>query len=98
MRREWRLFAAAEPGTRFAALHQRKAVGRHGWVRRFAWWCTGGALMLAGFVMLFTPGPGLLAIAFGIACIAQGSLPFARRCDSAELRLRERYARWRAKR
>ena len=98
MRREWRLFAASEPGTRFAALHQRQAAGRRGLLPRVIWWCTGGALLLAGFVMLFTPGPGLLAIAFGIACFAHESLPFARRCDSAELRIRKHFARWRAKR
>ena len=98
MRQEWRRFIAAAPGTRFIALHEREHAGRRGIVQRIAWWCTGCLLVLAGFVMLFTPGPGLLAMAFGIACIAHESLPFARKCDRAELWLRGRYARWKARR
>ena len=98
MRQEWRVFIAGEPGTRFARLHASKHARGRGLARRVAWGCAGVALVLAGIVMLFTPGPGLLAIAFGLACIAQESLPFARRCDRAELTIRERYARWRARR
>ena len=41
---------------------------------------------------------GILTLALGVACIAQESLPFARRCDRAELRLREAWAHWRARR
>ena len=98
MRQEWRRFIAAPPGTRFAALHEREHAGPRGMAQRLAWWCTGCVGILAGFVMLFTPGPGLLALAFGIACIARESLPFARKCDRAEVRLRQRYARWKARR
>jgi hypothetical protein len=98
MRLKWRRFVAAAPGTRFMALHEREHAGRRGVAQRIALWCTGGVLVLAGFVMLFTPGPGLLAMAFGIACIAHESRAFARKCDRTEVRLRERYARWKARR
>ena len=97
MRQEWRLFIAAQAGARFAALHERKS-GSRGFARRLAWWAMGFALMAAGFVMLFTPGPGILTLALGVACIAQESLPFARKCDHAELRLRDAWARGRARR
>ena len=98
MRQEWHHFVAAEPGARFAGLHARKSAGGRGFLRRAGWWLMGLGLMFAGFVMLFTPGPGILTLALGIACIAGESLAFARRCDRAELRWRERWIRWRKRR
>lgn len=98
MREEWRHFVRAEAGTRFARLHERKNADGRGLARRLAWWGMGVVLIAAGVVMLFTPGPGLLTFALGIACIAQESLPFARRCDYAEMRLRGAWERWRARR
>lgn len=88
LRREWRLFIACPPGSRFAELHERKRVSGRGWGSRLFWWSTGVILVVAGFVMLFTPGPGLLTMAFGVACIAQESMRIARSCDRLELRLR----------
>ena len=96
LRQEWKRFLDADPGTRFAHLHARKEAAGRGLVRRIAWWGMGAVLLAAGFVMLFTPGPGLLTLALGVACIAQESLPFARKCDRAELRLRAAWRRWRA--
>jgi hypothetical protein len=98
LKEEWRAFVRAEAGTRFARLHERKQAGRRGWWGRLAWWGMGVALMLAGLVMLVTPGPGILTLALGAACIAQESLPVALRCDRAELRLRAAWARWRSRR
>lgn len=98
LKREWKGFVDAEAGTRFARLHERKESSGRGWWRRLAWWGIGLALVLAGLVMLFTPGPGLLTLALGMACIAQESLPFARKCDTTELRLRAAWARWRSRR
>ena len=90
------MFIACDPGTRFERLHQRKKRDGRSFARRLFWWAAGVLLVLAGFVMLFTPGPGLLSIAFGVACVAQQSLPFARRCDRAELRLRRAFRRARS--
>ena len=98
LRQEWRHFVDAGPGTRFQLLHERKRAGGRGFMRRLFWWSAGALLSLAGLVMLFTPGPGILTLALGVACIAQESLPFARRCDRLELRLRRHYSRWRSRR
>ena len=98
MREEWKHFVEAEAGSRFERLHARKSAGGRGFARRLMWWCMGVLLMIAGFVMLFTPGPGVLTLALGVACIAQESLPFARRCDRAELGVRATWKRWRARR
>ena len=98
IRSEWQAFARAAPGERFVHLHERKQRDGKRLAHRVFWWTTGIVLILAGFIMLFTPGPGLLGMAFGIACIAQESRAFARRCDHAELRLRAAWTRWRAKR
>ena len=97
MREEWRHFVGARAGTRFVRLHERKSAAGRGIARRLAWWLMGFALTLAGFVMLFTPGPGILTLALGIGCIAGESLAFARKCDRTELRLRERWRCWRGK-
>ncbi len=94
LRHEWHLFVECEPGSRFERLHERKRRDGKRWARRLFWWSTGVLLIFAGFVMLFTPGPGILGIAFGVACLAQESLPFARKCDRAELRVRRAAARW----
>ena len=98
IRREWQAFVEAPPGERFGRLYERKRRDGKRLATRLFWWGTGILLILAGFVMLFTPGPGLLSMAFGIACLAQESLPFARRCDRGELRLRAAWARWRSRR
>ena len=97
LRQEWRHFIACPSGQRFERLHQRKSGDGKSFARRLFWWGAGVLLILAGIVMLVTPGPGLLSIAFGIACLAQESLPFARRCDRLELRLRAACSRWRAR-
>ncbi|HYC38395.1 MAG TPA: PGPGW domain-containing protein [Usitatibacter sp.] len=98
LRREWRYFIDCDAGTRFERLHERKRRDGRGFARRAFWWAAGVLLILLGFVMLFTPGPGLLGIAFGIACLAQQSLPLARKCDRWEVRLRRSWSRWRSRR
>ena len=98
LRQEWRLFIQARPGSRFVLLHERKRSGEPSLARRFFWWSSGVLLILVGLVMLVTPGPGLLSIAFGLGCLAQESLPVARKCDGLELRLRAAWHRWRTRR
>jgi hypothetical protein len=97
IRHEWRSFVDCDPGSRFERLHERKKRGT-GIARRLFWWTAGVLLILAGIVMLVTPGPGLLSIAFGVGCLAKESLALARRCDRAELRLRAGLRRARARR
>jgi putative transmembrane protein PGPGW len=61
---------------------------------RYATLAGGWALLLAGFVMLFLPGPGLAAILGGLALLGREA-PWARRLDHrirARLRLRRSQA------
>ena len=98
IKQEWRTFAAEPPGSRFESHHERKrGIERQGAMARIAWIATGMIFLLAGVVMLFTPGPGLLAIGFGLVCLSAESRRLARRCDQAEMRIREAYSRWRAR-
>ena len=87
----------ADAGTRFQRLHERKCADGRSIGSRLVWLGMGVVLTLAGLVMLVTPGPGILTLALGIACFAQESLPFARRCDRAEVGMRNFYARWRTR-
>ena len=96
IRGEFRRFLQDAPGARFARRYEAKRDS--GWMARLAWLAAGIVFILAGFVMLFTPGPGLLALGFGLTCLAQESLALARWCDRLEMRLRAAWARWRAKR
>lgn len=95
IKKDWRLCAQDTPGERFARRYERKRREAPGLMGRIAWVLTGLFFVLIGFVMLFTPGPGLLALGFGATCLAQESRALARRCDAAEMRLRGWYARFR---
>ena len=59
-------------------------VGKHAWRVGIA--VTGGMVVLAGVAMLVLPGPGLLAIAAGLALLAVAF-------DAAR-ELRDRLIRW----
>ena len=98
LKSDWIEFRDAPPGTRFERRYERKHRGGAGLLGRAAGIAAGTGALLRGCVMLFTPGPGLLAMAFGATCFAQESRPLARGCDRLELRLRAAWARWRARR
>lgn len=84
-RHEWHCFRDDCPGKRFLNHHQRahkspskaKAALRAG---------LGALLVAAGIVMLFIPGPGLLAMLFGVALIAGESKRLASLLDRGEMR------------
>jgi len=95
IRREWRKFAAEAPGARFERHYQRKRREDKSLIGRISWIAAGIFFLLAGFVMLFTPGPGLLAMGFGATCLAQESRRVARFCDRSEMSIRRAWARWR---
>ena len=95
IKEEWRRFVAEPPGSRFERHYERKRAQEKGFVGRCAWILAGGFFVLAGIVMLFTPGPGLLAIGFGVTCFAQESRRVARACDRAEVRIRQAWEKWR---
>ena len=95
IREEWRRFAAEPSGSRFERHYERKRAQETGMVQRGMWILAGLFFVLAGVVMLFTPGPGLLAIGFGLTCFAQESRRIARFCDRSEIRIARAWQRWR---
>jgi hypothetical protein len=98
IKQEWRQFVAEPPGSRFESHYERKRSDEaKGAMGRIAWIAAGIFFVLAGIVMLFTPGPGLLAIGFGVTCFARESRRVARSCDRWELRIRRAWARWRSR-
>ena len=96
IKQEWRTFVAEAPGCRFERHYERKRGHEgHGAMGRLAWIVAGIFFLLAGIVMLFTPGPGLLAIGFGLTCFSTESRRLARWCDRMELRVLDAWQRWR---
>jgi len=95
IRKEWRTFSAEPPGTRFERHYERQRELEGGLVGRITWMVAGVFFFLAGIVMLFTPGPGLLAIGFGFTCFARESRGMARFCDRTEMSIRRVWERWR---
>ena len=95
IKQEWRKFAAEPPGERFARHHARKRSEETSLLGRVSWILAGIFFILAGIVMLFTPGPGLLSIGFGVTCLSQESLRLARACDRTEMSIRRAWQRWR---
>jgi len=92
----WHEFRDAAPGTRFLRHHDR--VQHESRAARAAHVVIGLVLVAAGVVMLFIPGPGILAILFGLALIGGVSRTIAERMDRAETRTRAWWARRRARR
>lgn len=92
-KREWHEFRDDEPGERFANHHER--ARRSGKAARVARVAIGTLLLAAGIFMLFVPGPGLLAMLFGVALFAGESKWLAERMDRLEVAAREKWQRLR---
>ncbi len=86
VKREWRAFKDDEPGARFQHQHDRMQKKARG--VRIAQAAAGSLLTLAGVVLLFVPGPGLLVMVFGLALLAGLSSSLAKLLDRAEPPLR----------
>lgn len=82
----WHQFRDAPAGERFRREHAR--ARDKGAVARTGLWLGGLALIAAGVVMLFIPGPGIVAIALGLALVATASRRLATWLDLGECRLR----------
>jgi hypothetical protein len=84
---EWRAFKDDEPGERFAHHHQRMSQDgtRAGAIARTA---LGVLLIAAGILMLFIPGPGLIAMLFGFGLIGGQSKTMAKALDRVEPAMR----------
>jgi len=86
VKREWRAFKHDEPGERFVHQHERLQKRSRG--LRIGLAAAGIVLTLAGVVMLFIPGPGILVAVFGLALLAGLSNSLAKLLDRAEPPLR----------
>jgi hypothetical protein len=56
IKHEWRKFTAEPPGERFERHYERSRREAKGLMGRVTWIAAGVFFLLAGFVMLFTPG------------------------------------------
>lgn len=84
--RAWHQFKGGAPGRRFVDEHDR--VVEQSRMTRVGVIFLGSVLIGAGVVMLFIPGPGLLAILFGLALIATSWRRLAAWLDLGEVRMR----------
>ena len=88
LRKEWRQFKSAKPGTRFVRQYESNQQERSSkWIRAGII-ALGVVVILVGAVALPAPGPGILIIAAGVALLARESRWIAERMDSVELKLR----------
>lgn len=79
------MFRDGAPGRRFVEEHDRI---EHSTPARIAVAGLGILLIAGGIVMLFIPGPGLVAILFGLALIATTWRRLAAWMDLGEVRVR----------
>jgi hypothetical protein len=82
----WHQFQHGAPGRRFVEEHER--VAHRSRAVRVGVIFLGSVLIGAGVVMLFIPGPGILAILFGLALIASTWRRLAAWLDLGEVRIR----------
>jgi hypothetical protein len=88
MTAEWRAFKDDAPGERFKHHYQRmRQTGtRAGAIARLG---LGILLVLAGIVMLFVPGPGILVALFGLGLLGGESKWLASKLDRVEPAMRQ---------
>lgn len=86
VKQEWELFKHDSPGFRFCN-HRERMKHRSRWHTVIAL-SIGVVLEIAGFLLLFIPGPGLLVIFFGLGLIAANSARLASFLDRVEVRAR----------
>jgi hypothetical protein len=89
VKQTWRRFKAANPGQRFQQEFSRRQGASRSPIQKALFIVGGLLLMVAGFLFLFIPGPGLVFILIGGFLIAQQSLVAARVLDWTEIRLRK---------
>ena len=88
LKKEWRQFKSAKPGTRFVRQYESNQEERkHQWTRP-AMIALGAVIVLVGVVALPAPGPGILVIAAGAALLARESRRIAEWLDAAEVKVR----------
>ena len=81
-KQEWKLFRDDRPGERFG--NHRVRMKQKSRAHSIAAVATGVVLVNGGVVMLFTPGPGAVAILFGLALIGSHSSRLSALLDRGE--------------
>jgi len=76
----------------------RAGRGAWTWGRRIVVGVVGGAVLLAGIIMLVAPGPGLLGVAAGLGILATEFPSVRRGWRIAYVRGRRRARQWRDRR
>jgi hypothetical protein len=92
--REWDEFRQDRPGERFRHHEERLRQPEYTALRRLAL-VFGPVSIVAGVVMLFIPGPGLLFVVLGLALLCGRWRWLARQLDRAEPPVRRRARSWR---
>jgi tetrahydromethanopterin S-methyltransferase subunit E len=75
-------------------VYMRRKYGKH-WGVQFGLILLGIILILAGIVMIVTPGPGWISILAGVIVIGCVSYPLARNMDKAEKHVVNKYQKFR---
>lgn len=86
MKREWRLFKHDDPGERFSN-HRHRMDAKPTW-HKVVHMAAGIALVGLGLVFWVLPGPGTIAVVFGLALLAGMSKTIAQWLDRIEQMLR----------
>lgn len=87
MKHEWELFKHDEPGQRFG--NHRDRMRKRSRKLNVLGLVVGIALIIAGVVFCFLPGPGLIPLVFGFALVGARWKRMAKLMDRAEPRVRE---------
>ena len=85
----WQTLKGYPAGKRFELFFNHRKALRSSFLKRCLVIGAGVFLIIAGFVFLPTPIPGILLLFFGASLLAQESLAAARMLDWAELRIRK---------
>lgn len=86
MKHEWKLFKEDEPGHRF--INHRDRMRKRSRTLNVVGLVVGIALIAAGIVFCFLPGPGLIPLVFGFALVAARWKRMAKLMDRAEPKVR----------
>ena len=88
LKHEWQMFVKSPPGRRFIDRYHRRRRHHPTSVGRALSIFLGVVFLIAGIVMLFVPGPGVVALVIGLALLAEQSQLIARFLDWLELKIR----------
>lgn len=91
----WQTLKGYPAGKRFELYFKNRKALPSSFLRRCFIIGAGTFLVIAGFVFLPTPVPGILLLFFGASLLAQESLVVARVLDWCEMRIRSYSVFWR---